>query len=273
LSLHFNRLACITAHPDDESGGFAAALLLSARRGAKTSVLCLTEGAAGSYRQPGQSDEALAAMRRQEFAAACHALQVADAQLLRYPDGQLWLEPFLPLVEQIVLHLRRFQPHIVLTFGTEGGVNLHRDHSMLSLATTAAFHWAGRAGFFPNQLQGAGPLAPWSPQKLYYSSPLFLSVPDPQLLHSAARVPASLVYQLDDTLYAEKLAAFRAHTSQQGVLERVQSEQSDALRHEAYHLAAALNPPPPNAPPEQDIWDGVRDKAASTGWPDKPASS
>jgi LmbE family N-acetylglucosaminyl deacetylase len=269
LSLSFARLACITAHPDDESGGFAAALLLSARRGAQTSVLCLTEGAAGSYREPGQTDEELAKRRRQEFAAACAALQVDDAQLLAYPDGQLWLEPFLPLVERLVLYLRTFRPHVVLTFGPDGNVNLHRDHTMVSLAATAAFHWAGRSTFFPHQLEGEQPLTPWAAQKLYYSSPQFLSVPDAQLLQSAARVPASLVYALNDSLFADKLAAFRAHTSQHGVLERVQSEQSDALRHEAYQLVAALVPPAPGAPPEQDIWDGVGDKTASTGSPDE----
>ena len=76
------RLMCLTAHPDDEAAAFGAALLLAAERGVETAVVCLTEGAAGSYREPGQSDAELAALRRKEFAAACRALGVKEAQLL-----------------------------------------------------------------------------------------------------------------------------------------------------------------------------------------------
>jgi LmbE family N-acetylglucosaminyl deacetylase len=139
------RLMCLTAHPDDEAGAFGGALLMAAERGFETAVLCLTEGSAGSYRTPGQTNEQLAALRREEFASACTALQVSEATLLQYPDGELWQQPFLLLVGVLVEAIRRFRPHIVLTFGGEGGVNQHRDHTMVSLAATAAFHWAGRS--------------------------------------------------------------------------------------------------------------------------------
>lgn len=252
------RLACLTAHPDDESGGFGAALLMAARRGFETSVLCLTEGAAGTYREAGQTDEALAEERRREFAAAGEALRVTDAQLLKYPDGQLWQEPFLPLVERLVLHLRTFQPQVVLTFGPEGGVNLHRDHTMVSLAATAAFEWAGREALFPHQVEGA--VRPWAPQKLYYSAPLFFSTPDAEVDRTAARVPASLIYDLDEELFEAKMSAFAVHASQKGVLERVmaeQSDQKDVLRREAYLLVASRVVVGPETEPERDIWDGV----------------
>jgi LmbE family N-acetylglucosaminyl deacetylase len=254
------RLACLTAHPDDESGAFGAALLMAARRGIQTSVLCLTEGAAGSYREPGQTDEELARERRQEFAAAGEALQVSDACLLEYPDGQLWQEPFLPLVERFVLYLRKFRPHVVLTFGPEGGVNLHRDHTMVSLAATAAFEWAGRESFFSPQLEGPEALIPWAAQKLYYSAPLFLSTPDAMSQQTAARVPASLIYELNEELFEAKMAAFAVHASQKGVMERVKSEQSEqeeVLRREAYLLVASRTPRGPESAAERDIWDGV----------------
>lgn len=35
--------------------------------------------------------------------------------------------------------IRRIRPHVVLTFGGDGGVNLHRDHTMVSVVTTAVW--------------------------------------------------------------------------------------------------------------------------------------
>ena len=243
------RLMCLTAHPDDEAGAFGGALLMAAARGFQTSVFCLTEGAAGSYRAPGQTDEQLAALRRDEFSAACAALQVSEATLLQYPDGELWKEPFQPLVGVLVEAIRRFRPHIVLTFGAEGGVNQHRDHTMISLAATAAFHWAGRACFYPEQL---ATLTPWAAQKLYYAGTLFLSNTDEETRRIGTRTPASLVYTLGP-LKEKKLAAFRLHTSQQGVMDRVEAEFCEQLSQETYLLAAAHK----LIPHEQDLWDGV----------------
>ena len=229
------RLTCITAHPDDEAGAFGGALLLARDEGVETSVFCLTAGAAGSYRPDGLSDEALAETRRAEFAASCEALGVQQHTLLDYPDGGLYQEPFLPLVGCIVEHLRRTRPHVVLTFGPDGGVNLHRDHTFVSLATTAAFHWAGRSGFFPEHLVE---LKPWAPQKLYYSGTPFVSTKDEEAAAAVALVPVTL--RLDLTRHKEeKLAAFRKHSTQAGVLERVQAEHEDIFDEESYHLAAA----------------------------------
>ncbi len=229
------RLSTITAHPDDEAGAFGGALLMARDQGAETSVLCLTAGAAGSYRPDGLSDEELARVRRAEFAAACEALGVHQHTLLNYPDGALHQEPFLPLVGCIVEHLRRTRPHVVLTFGPDGGVNLHRDHTVVSLATTAAFHWAGRSGFFAEQLSQ---LQPWAPQKLYYSCPPFITTRDDEAAAAAAPVPVTL--RLDVARYKEeKLAAFHRHSTQAGVLERVQAEHPDVFTEEAYHLAAS----------------------------------
>ena len=240
---------CLTAHPDDEAGAFGAALLRSAARGADTAVLCLTEGAAGSYREPGQTDEELAALRRIEFRNACAALAVKEAKLLDYPDGGLWQVPFPALVEVLVKGIRSFRPHIVLTFGAEGGVNLHRDHTVTSLAATAAFHWAGRAEFFPEQ---PGASERWAAQKLYYASPPFLSTRDEALQRTGTRTPISLHFK-SGPLMEQKFAAFAQHASQRGVLERVRQEFPEVFETEDYLLAAARQP----VAEEQDLWDGV----------------
>ena len=240
---------CLTAHPDDETGAFGGVLLRSADRGIATAVLCLTEGAAGSYREPGQTNEALAALRRTEFHDACEALGVGQAELLRYPDGELWREPFLPLVGVLVEALRRFRPHILLTFGGEGGVNQHRDHTAVSLAATAAFHWAGRAMFYPEQpAEGE----PWAAQKLYYAATPFLSSKDEHVRRVGTRAPRSLRLELG-ALVERKFQAFAKHASQRGVLERVRAEHEDVFLEEDYLLVAARAP----VEGERDMWDGV----------------
>ena len=61
------RLLCVTAHPDDESGGFGGALLLAHARDADTTVICLTEGRAASNRGDTRSDDELAAARLAEL--------------------------------------------------------------------------------------------------------------------------------------------------------------------------------------------------------------
>ncbi|WP_158615281.1 PIG-L deacetylase family protein [Acidipila sp. EB88] len=245
------RLMCLTAHPDDEAGAFGAALLLAAEQGIETSVVCLTEGAAGSYRQEGQTDEELAASRREEFVDACHALAIDEARLLKYPDGQLWEQPFLSLVGVFVEGIRRFRPHVVLTFGGEGGVNLHRDHTTVSLAATAAFHWAGRSGFFAEQLET---LPIWAPQKLYYAATQFLSTRDEEAQRGGTMPPVSLSLHLDDALMERKLAVFGKHTSQRGVIERVRAQFGDQMNREDYHLVATRTPV---TGVEEDFWGGV----------------
>ena len=77
------RLLCITAHPDDEAGGFGGSLLVCADRGIETHVLCLTPGQAASHRGNSASNDELAAMRRREFAAfSAHSDDVPDPQAL-----------------------------------------------------------------------------------------------------------------------------------------------------------------------------------------------
>lgn len=242
---------CLTAHPDDECGAFGGALLRAADRGFSTSVLCLTEGDAGSYRADGQTDEELAKVRRQEFALACEALGVREHRLLCYPDGKLWQEPFLPLTGVITEAIRGFRPHVVLTFGAEGGVNLHRDHTMVSLAGTAAFHWAGRSSFFPEQLTAS---QSWAPQKLYYAATEFLSNGDEEALRAGTRVPPSIRFALGP-LRQQKFAAFAKHASQKGLLDRVREKYGHYLEDEDYLLVAARKP----VTGEKDLWDGVEE--------------
>jgi len=121
---------CITAHPDDEASNFGGTLRLYADRGAETSVICPTPGQAGSHRSGARSDQELAAMRREEFAAACAILKVKHAKVLDYPDGRLHRQESYHVACDLVRHIREFRPQALLTFGPEGGLTGHTDHTM-----------------------------------------------------------------------------------------------------------------------------------------------
>ena len=147
------RLLCVTAHPDDESGGFGGALLLAHARHADTTVICLTEGRAASNRGDTRSDDELAAARMAELDVSCAILGVTRHEVWKYPDGALIQANLFEITTRLVERMRQLRPHIVLTFGGDGGPNLHRDHAVASFAATAAFHWSGRSNFAQEQLE------------------------------------------------------------------------------------------------------------------------
>jgi LmbE family N-acetylglucosaminyl deacetylase len=231
-----HRLLCVTAHPDDESGGFGGALLLAHNAGVETSVVCFTDGQAAHFRGEAAADEDLGRLRRAEMHAACAVLGVTRCEVLDFPDGGLAQQSFEEMVRIVVEHIRRRRPQVVLTFGGDGGVNLHRDHTVISAVTTMAFHWAGRAEMFSEQVDAG--LRPYAPQKLYYSSTPFVSVRErPELTQLAATVPWSLTLELGE-LSERKLEAFQKHHTQQGVLTRVGDYVKKAMSVERYLLAA-----------------------------------
>ncbi len=236
-----SRLLCCTAHPDDESGAFGGALLLAHQQKIETSIVCLTAGQNAHFRAGAKDSEDLARIRRIELAAACEVLGVTRHEVLDFTDGQLAHENFYALVGVLVSYIRRWRPQIVLTFGGDGGVNLHRDHIVLSLATTAAFHWAARPEFFPEQIgvsfQGQR-LDVYRPQKLYYSSTPFVSVRSRPELDGSPTVPWSLSFELGP-LGERKFEAFRKHGTQQGVIARVGPSIHEHFKYERYLLAAA----------------------------------
>jgi LmbE family N-acetylglucosaminyl deacetylase len=239
---------CITAHPDDEAGGFGGGLRLYADRGMETCVLCLTPGQAATNRGGAKDDHELATMRRREFAASCEILGVSRGIVLDYPDGHLYRQDLYRVVSELTLRVREFRPQVVLTFGPEGGVTAHSDHSMASLYATLAFHWAGRDNRFPDQLGGS--VSAHRAQKLYYSTYDF-TLPDRP---PVALSPITATIELGD-LVETKLAAFKAHTTQAPLWPLLEKNLRRAPRQERYHLAASARVGPAVA--ETDLFAGV----------------
>ncbi len=83
------RLLAITAHPDDESGGFGGTLALYAARGVEVGVVCATRGEAGRHRGHTTSREELARVRAGEFHRACKFLGASWQEIYEYPDAGL----------------------------------------------------------------------------------------------------------------------------------------------------------------------------------------
>jgi len=245
------RMMCVTAHPDDEAGGFGGSLRLYEGRGVETCVVCLTPGQAATHRGQARNDQELAAIRRKEFAAACEILRVSRGMVLDYPDGQLHRQDLYKVVCDLTLQVREFRPHVLLTFGPEGGVTGHTDHSMASMFATAAFHWAGRSNRYPDQLKNG--IAAHHTQKLYYATTNF-TLPDRQPVTLS---PATAIIEIGDYLEA-KIAAFKAHTSQAPLWTRFESHVHQRGNQERFHLAAAMSIEPVRM--ETDLFAGVEDK-------------
>ena len=245
------RLMCITAHPDDEAGGFGGSLRLYRDRGVETCVVCLTPGQAATHRGGAASDQELAALRRKEFAAACEILKVSQGLVLDYPDGQLHRQDLYKVVCDLTLHVRRFRPHVMVTFSPDGSVTGHTDHSMASVFATLAFHWAGRTNRYPDQLTGE--ITPHRGEKLYYSTATF-NLPDRQ---PVSLPPATAVIEIGDYLET-KIAAFKAHTSQAPLWPMFESHVRQRGRQEMFHLLARVTLG--MIEQETDLFAGVKDQ-------------
>ncbi len=238
------RLLCVVAHPDDECFAFGGALALAAQAGVATSIVCLTDGQAATNRGGAENGQELGAMRRREFVASCEVLGAHRHELLDYQDAQLELRSLNELGGRLVERMREFRPHVVITFGGEGALNNHPDHTTVSAATTAAFHWSGNEKRFPE----LGSV--WRPQRLFYLTTNFF-LPD-----RAAPLVAPWTCVLDVRPVRElKKRAFEQHTSQAPLMDRARLVFEEHGDEERYVLAYTTDPQP--ATQTTDLFDGV----------------
>lgn len=242
------RLLCVTAHPDDEAGGFGGTLRLYADRGVETHLICLTPGQAATHRGGARSDAELAEIRRRELVASCKLLKISHAEVLDYPDAGLDRVDFYSATAALAEGMRRIRPQVVLTIGPEGAITAHPDHTMVSLLTTAAYQWAGRSNRFPEHLQQG--LAPHRAQKLYYATALF-TLPDRQPVSLA---PVTAIVDIGQYLET-KIQAFKQHTSQAPLFPIFERAVRQRGTLETFHLAATTTPQ--EIERETDLFAGV----------------
>jgi LmbE family N-acetylglucosaminyl deacetylase len=239
-----SRIACIFAHPDDETFCVGGIVAKYASEDARIDLFCATNGDAG--KAAGvlvSSRDELAALRHDEIHAACRILGIATVEMPGYPDGELAQSDAAKLIGDMVSFIRRTKPDVVITFGPEGAPTGHRDHCAISRAATAAYFLSGLKTAYADQL-----LEPYSAKRLFYHAWAY-PLADPRL--KLESVPATC--EIDVRAFkAKKEQAFRAHVTQQGSSQAFYG----AAFNDVERLAFAAGVPQPRAMIE-DVFEGL----------------
>lgn len=163
-----HRLMGVWAHPDDESFGMSGTMARVSQHGGEAAIVCATRGEVGEIAEgTGATPETLGKIREHELREACEAVGVTDVSFLDYIDGQVADADTDEAIGRIVYHLRRFRPHVVVTFAPNGGYG-HVDHMAISRLTLAALRAAAEPTRYPQQI--AQGLAPHTVSKLYFTA-------------------------------------------------------------------------------------------------------
>ena len=163
------KLLAVLAHPDDESLGFGGTLARYASEGVETHLVTATRGEAGRFGSHGRSADPLEVgrVREGELRAAAAVLGLSEVSILGYPDGAVDKVPHSTAIRAIASHIRRIQPHVIVTFGPDGGYG-HPDHIAVSQFATAASICAADSGYTIDESSELGSASVHRVAKLYY---------------------------------------------------------------------------------------------------------
>jgi LmbE family N-acetylglucosaminyl deacetylase len=141
------RVACVFAHPDDDTFGVGGSLALHAQDELELTVILATSGEAGRIADASLATrDVLGMVREAEDLASWRALGLEpDVRFLRHPDGGLGQLPRQGLVEQLRSIFEELAPEVVVTFGPDG-ITGHPDHVAIGAAATDAFDTATADG-------------------------------------------------------------------------------------------------------------------------------
>jgi LmbE family N-acetylglucosaminyl deacetylase len=220
-------LLVVLAHPDDEifHGGVLAHL---SERDVRITLVCATDGEAGTPHPSMGAVADLGALRVEELKLSCERLGLKPPVLLRFHDSarkerQRHDDPHaLANVDMLDVEaairgiIADIKPHVMLTFEPHGWY-YHPDHVAIQRAATAAFF-------------SSGVLACEAPRRLFYASMLhdifvrfaeasrgrgIIDGLDPDIFATA---PDTVAVSFDASAYLErKLFALTAHRSAFGV--------------------------------------------------------
>lgn len=142
------KLLAIFPHPDDETLGLGPTLAKYSAEGVATYLVCATRGERG---WSGPEDEhpgfaALGSIREAELHCAAEKLGLREVALLDYIDGEVDQAPPQEIIAQLVAHIRRIRPQVVVTFSLDGNYG-HPDHIALAQFAAAALVCAADAEY------------------------------------------------------------------------------------------------------------------------------
>lgn len=161
------KLLAVLAHPDDESLGFGGTLAKYAAENIETYLVTATRGERGRFGAVRSTNiEETGRVREAELRAAAAVLGVKEVSILGYPDGAVDQVDPMTAIHDILSHIRRIRPDVVLTFGPDGAYG-HPDHIAISQFTTAAIMCAADVRYPLNRDSETAALAPHSVAKLH----------------------------------------------------------------------------------------------------------
>jgi N-acetyl-1-D-myo-inositol-2-amino-2-deoxy-alpha-D-glucopyranoside deacetylase len=168
----------VHAHADDETISMGGTLALCADRGIVTCNVCCTDGKLATIVDPSMPEvetrPRLAEIRQEELRTALGILGVNEVVFLGYgdsgmagaPTNQLpdafWMAPLDEVVGSLVEEIRRFKPHVVVTYDANGAYG-HPDHIQAHRATVLAVE-ASHTPMYPDRGER------WLVHKLYYTA-------------------------------------------------------------------------------------------------------
>lgn len=158
------KLLAIFPHPDDETLGLGSTLARYAAEGVETYLICATRGERGWFDSEGPDPgfEEVARIREAELRCAAENLGIHEVSFLDYIDGDVDQADPQEITGKLVSHIRRIQPHVVVTFAPDGAYG-HPDHIALSQFTHGAVVCAADGNFVDPNIQ-----VPHRVWKLYY---------------------------------------------------------------------------------------------------------
>ncbi len=254
------RIACVFAHPDDDTFGVGGTLALHAEDEPAITIVLATSGEAGRIADPSLAvREQLGRVREGEDLASWRALGLEpDVRFLRHPDGGLDRIPRAELAAELAPILEEVAPEVVVTFGPDG-ITGHPDHVAIGAAVSDAFTAARRSASEPSFLRllhvavaasdlarlneglRARGLEPIDSTQPFMPRP----VPDDRI---GVRVDCSGVFD-------RKLEALRAHRTQSELEEVPFDLWPTMLGTEAF--AIAWPEPARDAPALSDVFEGL----------------
>jgi LmbE family N-acetylglucosaminyl deacetylase len=116
------------AHPDDESFAAGGSIVHLTSNDVEVHLYCATKGGAGKVGSPPLcSQEELPELRARELKQACAILGVDFLYLRDFEDGKLVDTPYDELRLDLLNHIKKVEPEIIVTFPPHG-ISGHKDH-------------------------------------------------------------------------------------------------------------------------------------------------
>ena len=243
------------AHPDDENG--ALLTWLSRARGVRTGLYSTTRGEGGANLIGPELFDALGIVRTEEHLAAVRYYGIdlffsnaVDFGYSKRLDETLEKWDYQLLLGNMVGIIRLYRPDVIIARFQGNRQDGHGHHQVSGVVTSEAFHAAGDASRFPEDLSDG--LQPWQPKKLYITRSRWR--------RSSTETPDTPVLKIDTGEYNPLLGLSYSQIARQGLsLQRSQGVgQTRASKGAAVtELRLVDTTLAEQQDPEESLFDGI----------------